>query len=164
MALDRTQAAQAGAGEVVERLETVLDEQHGLYTRLEALSVSQSELIATDSTDELLEVLKQRGGVIAMLERSNVEMKSLQGEVERSVDIGAPLRDRLRQRVDGVKAIAQRVAQRDAADEQALAARRDAIADKLSGNTRGRTALSAYGRGAGAYAKPAGARFQDRRA
>ncbi|MEM7754464.1 MAG: hypothetical protein AAF297_02395 [Planctomycetota bacterium] len=148
----------------LERLEAVLDEQRELYTMLDALSTTQGDLIEADRTDELLTLLGERSGVIERLDASNEQMRVLRAELDGGTAIGSGDRDRLRERVAAVGRIAARVAERDAADEARLSERRDAIAGKLKGADRGKAALSAYGAGAGAYAKPAGARFQDRRA
>ena len=148
----------------LSRLEAVLDEQHELYSRLDELSAQQAGLIEADQTDDLLRLLTERGGVIARLERSNDEMRDLQTAIDAPGVIPDDSREALRRRVETVQVIAARVAERDAADERALAERRDALSGKLRGNTQGRAALSAYGRGAAGHASPAGARFQDRRA
>jgi hypothetical protein len=148
----------------LERLEAVLDEQCELYAQLDALSEGQGTLIEGDRTDELLSLLAERGGVVERLERSNVEMKALQVELDAGAAVSDEDRERLRGRVAAVRTIAARVAERDAADEMKLAARRDSVSEKMSGANRGRAALSAYGAGAGAHQSPGGARFQDRRA
>ena len=51
----------------LERLEAVLDEQHELYTTLDALSTTQGDLIEADRTDELLPQLRERSRVIERL-------------------------------------------------------------------------------------------------
>lgn len=151
-------------GGTLGRLEVLLDEQHDLYLRLETLSKSQGELIEADRTDELLTLLAERGGIVEVLERSNAAMHELRAELETEATLTDADRERLRERVAGVRALAERVAAQDAEDERALEARRDAIAGEIDGNTRGRSAVSAYWRSSGAYSSGNGPRFQDRRA
>jgi len=158
---DAKGSGMTGTRRTTERIERALGVQRELYARLDELSAAQAELIAGDHTDALLTLLSERGGVVAQLEAASGELRAAQVELDAVGGLAEPDRGRVRAMVDQVRAAAERIAERDATDERALAERRDAISARLTGNARGRSAVAAYG---GAGRPSGGPRFQDRSA
>jgi hypothetical protein len=145
----------------VAALESLLEQQEALFTKLDELSGSQARLIEGDHTDRLLDVLAARQVVV---EEIAVITRRLDPWRSRWSDFVALLdehqRDRVRQRVDSVAALAQRIAERDEKDRELMEARKESIATTIGQVHRGRGAMAAYG-----GQRPGdGPRFQDREA
>lgn len=142
-------------------VEGLLDTQHELFDRLDALSQQQSSLIRADETDRLLHLLGERQRVIDQIAGTNAKLEPYRGRWEAFMDELAPIsRERVRKRLDAVAKLAGLIAQRDEVDRRELQTRRDAMATELTRIDHGRGAMAAY---AGARPEVA-AKFQDREA
>lgn len=148
------------------RLSRVLDCQRDIYERLERLSLSQSQLISSDDTDELLSVLGQRQSLIEQLTELNEQMAPF---TERWNELSDTLSDEqrkaLRERFEDVSRLVASIMRRDEADRIALEARRGTVGQELQTLSRGKGAVAAYARspGGGGAGERTEARFQDRR-
>lgn len=144
------------------RLAGIIDEEHALCIELDSLSLAQSAMVEGGDTDGVLEVLGRRQQIIDRIVVLNTELSPLR---ERRDELLAVLpageRQRVRARVDEIADTVERVRARDEQDRQAMERRRTGIAGELSGLTRARGAIAAYG--APAAADTNGARFQDRK-
>ncbi len=139
-------------------LEGLITRQLELYGELDALSGQQRGLIDEGDTDRLVGLLGERGRIVEAIAETAALFEPFSrcwDDVTRALDESA-LRD-VQRRLDAVAALAEGVARRDAADGEAIGARRDELADRLAGLGRSKSAISAY-------AGPArsGARYQDR--
>lgn len=129
------------------RLERIIEEQRGLYERLDGLSARQSSLIREDDTDALLGVLGERQAIIDRLGALTEEFapfraqwRELMGQLdERS-------RDAFNRQIDELAARINAIAQRDERDREALDERRGRVTGELQGLSKGRGAVAAYGR------------------
>ena len=142
-------------------VEGLLDTQHELFDRLDALSQQQSAFIRADETDRLLHLLTERQRVIDQIAGTNARLEPYRGRWEAFMDELAPTnRERVRKRLDAVAKLADQIAQRDEVDRRELQTRRDAMAVELTKIDNGRGAVAAYG-GRRPMSSP---RFQDREA
>lgn len=149
-------SAPGGIGRAI----TLLEEQRGVFERLEELARSQGELIEQDRTEELLALMGERQELI---ERAGAIAGELQPMRAGWDAIAGDASDAERAAVAGlaraVDALIGRIVEADRRDEQRLGARRAELSMELGGLSRGRSASNAY-------AGPSGARprYQDRRA
>lgn len=157
MGLSKIDTIEAGAACV----EGLLDAQHDLFDRLDALSQRQATLIRADETDRLLHLLGERQQVIDQIASTNAKLEPYRGRWEAFMDeLPAISRERVRKRLDAVAKLADQIAQRDESDRKELQLRRDAIAGELTKVDNGRGAMAAY------RARPmtVAPKFQDREA
>lgn len=153
----------ADGAPAVARVESLLAEQYGLFLKLEQLSGRQSGLIKQDLTDELLEVLAERQVLVDQIMNVSAQLDPWRGNWSEFINsLDGQVRQRVRERVDAVSGVAQKVAERDEADRLLLEQRKGAIAAELGQVDRGRSAMSAYS--AGGPRAESGPRFQDREA
>ncbi|HHN78878.1 MAG TPA: flagellar protein FliT [Phycisphaerales bacterium] len=139
-------------------LDGLISRQLELYGELDALSGQQRGLIDEGDADRLVGLLGERGRIVEAIAETTALFEPFSrcwDEVTRSLDEAA-LRD-VQRRLDAVAALAEGVARRDAADGEAIGARRDELADRLAGLRRSKSAISAY-----AGPPRFGARYQDR--
>lgn len=141
------------------RLDALLTRQTELYGELDALCDRQRGLIEAGDTERLMGLLSERARVVQELVESGerfLPFGASWGLIEQSLS-ESELRDATR-RLDAVAALAASIAARDEADGASIRARRDELADQLSGLGQTKRAVSAYG-----AAAPAGPRYQDRK-
>ncbi len=148
--------AQAWAGNLERRL-TLAEE---LFERLGSLGQRQRELIKEGDAITLLDVLRDRQGVLTRISETSEGIDPFRArwpEVSGQLD---PDRRRLIQaRLDSLTDAAGRIASRDAEDRRALETKRDALARELSGVDSAKAAVTAY-----ASPRSSRPRFQDREA
>lgn len=141
------------------RLRAVLDEQEGLFLRLDALSKEQGRLVREEASDALLRLLGERQRVVTALERSSVELQPFRARWDEVLGGASPeQRERFARQLGTLSEVAASVASRDDADRGVIEARRDRIAGELAGVGNVRGAVAAYGQPAG---RP-NPKFQDR--
>lgn len=151
----------APGGATGMRIEALLSQQESLYARLDALGDRQSELVAAEETDRLLELLAERQGIIDGIAQVDELLGPYKTRWPAVMEALPPEeRERVRRRLDALSAVMGRIARRDEADRASLQQRRDSVAVELAQIGRGRGALAAYG-GPRPGASP---RFQDREA
>lgn len=142
-------------------LVSLVDEQLELYKQLELLSVRQHELVETEDTDGLLQVLGQRQELIKSISDSAAKMAPYRARWNDHVrELKEPLRDRLRKGLDALSEMMQTIAERDESDRVAMETRRDSVKGQLGSVKRGSAAVSAYG----GSSQTRGPRYQDRKA
>lgn len=156
-----------GIGEPIEwapRLEAILDEQRRICERLEQLTLRpagdqrEGEEIPSD-TGELLRVIGERQSLVDQLTTLNAELEPYRREWEWCMGrLEAPCREKMEQRVRELGALVDRIWARDEADRAVLERQRSAVSSELTGISRGRVAMSAYGM----RAAPQAPMFQDR--
>lgn len=152
----RTQADAVG-----HRLLALLDEQHALLGRLDALSQRQSELIERDEEpDRLLAVLAERQAVIDRMEQGSRALQPLHDQwMNVAGEAGEEVREAIRRRLELTATLMDLVQARDASDRDRLESRRRALAGELASMDQTRRALGAYG-----WEAPAEPRFRDEEA
>lgn len=141
------------------RLDALLTRQTELYGELDALCDRQRGLIEAGDAERLMGVLSERARVVQALVESGQRFAPFGaswGLIEQALT-ERELRDATR-RLDAVAALAASIAARDEADGASIRAKRDELADQLSGLGQTKRAVSAYGAG-----EPEGPRFQDRK-
>jgi hypothetical protein len=140
---------QASTAEL-SKIERLLERQHELFRRLDALSRRQSVLVTQGQTEALLELLGERQRVIDGIAEANAFLEPYRARWD-GVMAGLPeaARSHLRTRVDAIALLADAVTRRDEADRAELESRRNAMAGELAQISRGRGAVSAYGGGSG---------------
>jgi hypothetical protein len=126
-------------------VEGLLERQQELFSRLDDMSARQSQLIESDQTDQLLELLAGRQGVVDQIAQTSSMLEPYRASWE-SVMSGADdqSRIRIRRRLDALAGLAERVATRDETDRRTLEQRRESIASELVQVNRGRGAMAAY--------------------
>jgi hypothetical protein len=146
---------------VGRRLLALLDEQHALLGRLDALSQRQSDLIDRDEEpDRVLAILAERQAVIDRMEAASRSLEPVHTEWMTSASVaGEEVRDAIRRRLESTAALMDLVQARDASDRDRLESRRQALAGELASMDQSRRALGAYG--ATGSAQP---RFRDQEA
>lgn len=143
------------------RLERVLERQLQLYAQLDALSAKQSNLIDTERTDELIDLLRRRQGLIDQVAELNTQMQPYREQWEQLADsLDTDKREALREKFDDLSAAVRRIVMRDDADRVRLEARRARIARDLAGVSSGQGAVNAYA----SKGAPPAPRLQDRSA
>lgn len=155
----RNRSGDEGPPAPARRLAELLDRQHELFARLEALSADQRRAIESGDDDGLLRALNRRQGVISSITSLNEATRPLVAWCGDAAD-RMPAHDRtlIQERMARLDAIVARIAEGDERDRGALESRRAAIAGELGAVSTGRRAMNAYGAGA-----PGGPRYQDRR-
>ena len=130
-------------------VEQLLERQQELFTRLDAMSARQSQLIEGDQTDQLLELLASRQSLVDQIAQTSSMLEPYRASWE-SVMSGANEtgRLRIRRRLDALAGLAERVAARDESDRRTLEQRRESIAAEIVQVNRGRGAMAAYQTGA----------------
>ena len=128
------------------RLRRILEDQAALYDALDRLSASQRALIDADDADGLLRLLADRQDALARLSESNDALTPFR---TRWADLMERLPDDARtdfeSRIDTLAEQVSTIAQRDEADQRALADRRSVATTQIAEVARGRSALNAYG-------------------
>jgi len=151
------------AGATVARLHRLLDRQFELYSALAAHARRQSGLIDRSEADELIGVLAQRQLLVDQIEATAKELEPLRTQWQTIVQsLPGHHRAGILRKIEQMEELIAEIAERDRADEDALAKRRNRIADELASLSRASGAVEAYGR-AGGLADAARARFQDRK-
>jgi hypothetical protein len=129
------------------RLIHLLGQQRELYLRLHDLSDRQRALIASDSPDLLLSILRDRQTLVAALVRLNEELAPYRRDWEA---VQATLSDDTRQQagqlLEEINDLLRNILRVDQEDGALLSARKQAVAQSLSEVTGGRTANAAYAR------------------
>lgn len=140
------------------RLTRVLDRQVDLYTQLDALSQQQSELVRTDQSDALLDLLARRQTLVQQLTDLNQQLEPFTRQWTTLVErLSSDHRKAIGQRTERLDDLIAAITERDEADRKTLESRRAAVAGEINTLTNQRAAVSAY-RGAGRSSP----RFQDR--
>ncbi len=152
--------AQPGERGVGARLESLIRSQHALFVELESLVARQNDLIESDTGAPLLAHLDQRRAIVDELVRVSQELEPYRARADSLLSLVPDGQARsLRDLLDEIAAIAQRVRQADEHGQERLRQRRAAVAQRLDQLDHARNAGAAYG------AAPASApRLQDREA
>lgn len=141
----------------------VLEEQQGLCARLEHLSRSQSSHVQDGRTEDLIGVLSERQGVIERIVELNGMLEPFRarrmGLMSR---MSAVEREAVQTRIDAIAESIERVRRQDDTDRASLERQRTGVAEEISGLSRVRGALAAYGAPGGGASRHAGAAMQDR--
>ncbi|MEE9404156.1 MAG: flagellar export chaperone FlgN [Algisphaera sp.] len=140
----------------------LLTRQRDLYQELSGLSARQQELIDTGRTEALLGVLTQRQALIDQLTTCNQEVAPLRSRLS-DIAAGASesVRVMIRERVDQVQSLLQKIIERDEADRVRLEASRSRVGDEMKRVNAAPAAVNAYR--ASASAASVGGRFTDAR-
>ncbi len=124
----------------------LLTEQRDTYRQLESLGQQQAELIERDEVEPLLTVLAQRQAVIDRLDALNRRSAPIREQWDAVSDrLSETQRQTVRQLVDEVDDLLERIMRRDDQDRTRLAAARDRIGSSLRQATHAATARRAYG-------------------
>jgi chorismate mutase len=142
-----------------EAFGAVVDEQRALYETLDEMGLRQRALIEAGDARALLELLGVRAGIVERIGEVASRLSRAREAFERDASVDAGVRARLNADLDRVRAMAERVAARDAEDSVAMEERRASLGSRIVKAARGRGAVSAY-----RVHAPAAARFEDRRA
>lgn len=127
----------------------LLAEQCGLYRRLRELALRQRGLIAGDRPDALLAVLQERQELVRAVTRINERLAPLRREWDaRLAELPPDARRRAGELLDEMQTLLGRIIDDDRQDGALLAARKQVVADVLSGLSGGRAAQDGYARGA----------------
>lgn len=137
----------------------LLSQQRDLYSQLKVLSDQQSALIAQGQTEQLLQVLTQRQGLVESLSEINERLSPYR---HRWASVARTLpqvrRAKLRSLVDEVQQLLAGIVEQDEADRRQLEAAQADVGRQLRQVTHVSSAVSAY-----KTARPAApARFTDR--
>lgn len=150
-----------GPGAWYGQLTSLLEEQRSLCASLAELSRVQGDLVDSGDTDGLLRVLAERQVLVDRVSTINVAMDPFrQVRAEAMERLSVSDRVALQGRIGAIAELVDQIRTRDEADRAALEQRRGAIVEELTGVSRSRGALAAYGARAGG----GGARMQDREA
>ena len=142
------------------RLARVLDEQCRLYEQLDEVSQHQSECVETGETEQLLDVLARRQGVVEQVTEVNGLLEPFVSRWDSLADaLDESQRDSLRGKLARLDELVDRITKRDESDRQKLEAQKGKVAEELGSAVRQKNAAAAYGRNG--QHQP-GARFQDR--
>ena len=142
------------------RLNDLLLEQYGLCAELDGLSAKQSGAVSAGNTDALLRILGERQVVIDRVAVLNTLLEPFRtNKQEVMTRLSAAERDALNNRIARINQLVESVRARDDGDRKMLESQRLSVSGEISGVSRGRGAMAAYGR-LSAEVKP---RFQDRR-
>jgi len=142
-------------------LVALVAEQLGLYQKLDFLSIRQHDLVESDDTDGLLQVLGARQELIELITDSSARMAPYRARWDEHVrQLKDNERESLRQGLDDLSAMMACIAERDETDRIAMESRRERVKTQITGVKRGSAAVNAYG-GAAAPRSP---RYQDREA
>jgi flagellar biosynthesis/type III secretory pathway chaperone len=136
----------------------LLEQQRDLYAQLHELSDQQSRLIASGETEQLLNVLAQRQGLVESLTQINGRLTPWRdhwSEVAERLPAGD--RDRLRRLLDEVQQYLQQILDRDEQDRAQLESTREQVGGQLKQVNRAGPARKAYGQTGG----PATSRLTD---
>jgi flagellar biosynthesis/type III secretory pathway chaperone len=127
----------------------LLEQQRDLYYELEKLSAEQSQRIEQGQTEDLLNVLSKRQGLVEQLTQINTRLSPYRdywGQVAQQLPEGK--RQHLRHLLDEVQTLLQRILEQDETDRQQLQAARDEVGNKLQQTQKAGSAMKAYGRAA----------------
>ncbi|GJM18334.1 MAG: hypothetical protein DHS20C14_05470 [Phycisphaeraceae bacterium] len=142
-----------------DRLMALVSRLSRLCADLDAMSNRQSALIASDEVDALLDLLRERQGVVDSIAAVAGELDPVvRGWDALCATLDATTRDRVREQLDEIEAMGRRIGERDAEHRRTLETQRNALADRIAGVGRARAAMNAYGPGSG----PRSPRYQDR--
>jgi hypothetical protein len=143
------QAGGAPIGEPIEwapRLEAILAEQRRVCGLLEQLSAQQGEQIRAGETGALLRVIGERQELVNQLSRLNAELEPYRREWDWCMGrLATDERERMEHAVRELGGQVDRIWARDEADKAELEQQRAAVSSELTGISRGRVAMSAYG-------------------
>ena len=153
MFAERSRMTAATDANWYDALIDVLDRQRTLYLQLDQLSQRQAELVRDQDTEGLLDVLSQRQALIDQLTQAAAQLEPFK---QRWSDLWPTLdehrQQELRQRMQQIQQLLERVMQRDDEDRQTLSDRRDQLGEQLNHTHRGAAANQAYSRAAAAAA------------
>lgn len=131
-----------------DRLVTLLRTQVELYARLRELSQRQRTTITGDpgrSADALLDILRQRQSLVRKIVQANQDLAPFRRDWKAACDgLDAATRGEVTALVTRINESLSTILGADREDEALLAARRDAVADELSGLSGGRQANQLY--------------------
>jgi hypothetical protein len=148
----------------VAPVEALLRRQQDLFTKLDVLSAQQAALIQQEQTDQLLDVLARRQIIVDEIGRLSAEIEPWRARWTQFIAaLPDADRQRVREQVDAIAILAQRIAARDESDRKLMEQRKGALAVELGHVSRGRGAVAAYG-SSGQGNGSAAPRFQDREA
>jgi hypothetical protein len=136
----------------------LLERQYALVDQLDVLARQQADFIEQSATDQLMNLLSQRQGIIDQFTSSQSELSHLtQGMDDRLQQASADQRDRIKSLISEIGDRLAGVMHRDEKDQASLRSNRDSIKQEMS-------ALGAAKQARGAYASKSNpARFADRR-
>lgn len=137
-----------------------LEQQRDLYRQLKDLSGRQATLIDTGQTEQLLEVLTQRQGLVERLGQLQDQAAQLRQDWPRlSQTLAQEQRDRVNRLVDEVESLLSAIIDQDEHDRQRLQRAKQRITSELGHVAQTGQAVRAY-RAAPGQATP---RFTDHR-
>ena len=146
-------------GEDARRMAVLINDQRSLCIELESLSRAQATLIEGGDTDGVLEVLGKRQRIVDRMTHLNGDLTPLRENREELLGaLDEASRRHVRECIDEINDLVERVRARDEEDRRTMEQRRAAIAGEIAGVTKARGAVAAYGAPRGTY----GPRFQDR--
>lgn len=152
-------AAMGDAQEWAPRLASILDEQIRVCTELDRLSSEQGEQIRGGDTGALLRVLGERQEMVDRLMELNGAFEPFRREWETCMArLPSSEREARQGAMRQLNELVDRIWARDEADRVELEQQRAVVSSELSGLSRGRVAMNAYG----ARPKAAGPMYQDR--
>lgn len=141
-----TQTQTNWAGDLI----ALLEQQRDIYRRLDELSQSQSELVASGEAEPLLDVLAQRQSLIDELTRVNGRLDPYKQQWPTLFNqLDDASQQRIRALIDEVQKLLDRIIEQDEKDRQALSAQRDRAGDSMRQLSAGSAVNQAYGRHAG---------------
>lgn len=141
-----------------EQLISLLSEQRELYQRLKDLSDRQRALISGDQPEALLGILNERQELVRGLTTLNSTLAPHRRQWESSFEqFAEPVRTRVRELLAAIDGLLSGIMKTDQQDGALLSARKQAVANELSGLSGGRAANAGYA----SAARPAGAGSAD---
>lgn len=140
----------------------LLTQQRDLYQRLDELGKGQAGFIAQGATEQLLEVLSSRQGVIEQLQDVSRQLGPYREYLsDLPADIPQKQRQALRSLVDDVQSLLHGIIERDDQDRRKLAEARKTLGQSLQQVTHTSAAVSAYRKPKPKISNPDQARFTD---
>lgn len=127
------------------RLGRILDEQLGLYRRLDELSQSQAGVIESGDSDALLTVLGQRQTIVERITALNADLEPFTSRWDTlSLRVPGTKKQSIRARLDELETLVGSITQRDEHDRAALEKQRAAVSSDLVGLGHQKSAHNAY--------------------
>lgn len=141
-----------------ERMIALLTKQRDLYQSLRELSEKQRSMISGDRPEKLLNILRDRQGLVTSLARLNEEMGPYRRRWDEVYDtLPESYRTQASDLLHEINGLLRVILQTDQEDSQLLSARKQSVAAAIAGLAGGHAANAAYARQAGATktSKPA---------
>ena len=132
-----------------------------LYVQLDELASGQHEMLDASRTDDLLDLLSRRSGIIEQIKELADELQPVISGWDRlGASVPEPVRSNLQGAFDDIGVITRSILTRDSAHTEVLEKQRTQIATELTSVDRGRAAVNANSGQPGK--RPQTPHFQDR--